>query len=330
MTATCPWCGAPRLGGAKCPKCGAIYAKAEALQSGADPAQVPEHGELEVAPLADSVVLPPPVRYHSEVLKPETPPWSGEIEDLDLEWKLRLGAIPLALLLAALFHASAIGHFLQHTFLSMMVHEIGHAVTAWWCGYFALPMLWQTWIATHRSLLIPLGIAVANGYLVVLGVRSRSYALAAAGAVSALLQVIGTLILARSTAQALITFGGDAGALLLGTALMATFFFGRETQIYQGWLRWGFLVIGAAAFVDTFATWWAARSNYDAIPFGEIEGVGRSDPSKLIDIYGWTTRAMIHRYVALGLSCAVALAALWSFGVRQAWNEAAQLRRTRG
>ena len=41
-----------------------------------------------------------------------------------------------------------------------------------------------------------------------------------------------------------ITYGGDGGAM-----------------------RWALLSIGAAAFVDTFATWWAARSDTDAIPF---------------------------------------------------------------
>jgi hypothetical protein len=94
--------------------------------------------------------------------------------------------------------------------------------------------------------------------------------------------------------------------MVLGTALMATFFCGRDTQVNKGGLRWGFLVIGSAGFVDAFGTWWAARTNVDAIPFGANEGVGLSDPSKLMDVYGWSL---------------IVLAAVWGVGVRQVRRE---------
>jgi hypothetical protein len=116
--------------------------------------------------------------------------------------------------------------------------------------------------------------------------------------------------------------------MVLGTALMATFFCGRDTQIYKGRLRWGFLVIGSAAFVDAFATWWAARTDVDAIPFGASEGMGLSDPSKLVEVYGWATRAMVARYLALGAVCLIALALLWGLGARRARREVLEAGRT--
>jgi len=91
-------------------------------------------------------------------------------------------------------------------------------------------------------------------------------------------------------------------------------------------LRWGLLVIGAAAFVDTFATWWTARRDDDVIPFGEIEGVGLSDPSQLTDVYGWTVRALIARYVALGLLCLMTLTLTWLWGIWRARRELADAR----
>ena len=48
------------------------------------------------------------------------------VDDDPVEWKLRAGAIPGALLVALAFHAWPTGHFLQRTFLSMIVHEVGH------------------------------------------------------------------------------------------------------------------------------------------------------------------------------------------------------------
>src|SRR5205823_1169102 len=149
-------------------------------------------------------------------------------------------AIPGALGVALAFHAWPTGHWLQRTFLSMIVHELGHAITAWWCGFAALPTVWKTLIPDERGVIVPLALAA-------------------------------------------------------------------------GGLRWGLLAIGAAAYVDTFATWWAARSDLGAIPLGEIEGVGLSDPSKLIEDYGWKTHQMVSRYVTLGVTCLIVLTAVYAW-----------------
>jgi hypothetical protein len=112
-------------------------------------------------------------------------------------------------------------------------------------------------------------------------------------------------------------FGGDAGCMVLGTLLMATLYVRRGHVLHRGWLRWGFLVIGSAAFCDAYATWWAARKNFDTIPFGENEGSGPSDPSRLVGDYGWATGDMVHRYVLLGALCLAVLAALYVLGLRR-------------
>ena len=232
---------------------------------------------------------------------------------MGVEWKLRAVAIPAAIGIAIAFHASGTGHFLQRTFLSMMVHELGHAVTAWWCGFAALPTLWKTMIPETRSVLVPLVLVAGEALLVYWGWTTRRRAAIAAGIALAALQLAGTLGTGPHHAHAAITFGGDAGAMVLGTLLMLTFFAPAESRLRTNHLRWGFLVIGAAALVDTFSTWWAARSDTDVIPFGEIEGVGLSDPSKLSEDYGWTTEQIVHRYVTVGVACCIVLALAWAY-----------------
>lgn len=226
-------------------------------------------------------------------------------DDGPAEWKLRAAAIPGALLVALAFHAWPTGHFLQRTFLSMMVHEVGHAVTAWWCGFGALPGLWKTLVPEARGAVWLLVAALEVG-LIALGWKAQRLALVIAGVALAAVQLY-AMNLSTESAQAWISFGGDGGAMILGTLLMMGFF---VPKLREHGLRWGLLVIGAAAFVDTFATWWAARTDTDAIPFGEIEGVGLSDPSKLHDVFGWSTNEIVHRYVSLGITCLVALAAV--------------------
>lgn len=142
------------------------------------------------------------------------------------------------------------------------------------------------------------------------------------GGVILLLQLVGTLGIKEHSAQMLIVFGGDGLGMILATLLMASFFFGKETNLYQGSLRWGFVAIGAAAFVDIFSVWWATRSDKGRIPFGEQEGTGLSDATKLVDDYGWTIDQLVSRHVTVGVLCLAALAAVYGWDVWRAWQEA--------
>lgn len=81
------------------------------------------------------------------------------------EWKLRAASVPTAIVLALMFHSCDAGHFAQRTALTMPLHELGHAVTAWWCGFAAIPTLWKTLIPETRSLFVSLLVAGANAYL---------------------------------------------------------------------------------------------------------------------------------------------------------------------
>lgn len=231
------------------------------------------------------------------------------------EWKVRAIAIPAALALAIAFHAWPTGHFLQRTFLSMMVHELGHAVTAWWSGFGAIPTVWKTLIPDARGIVAPILLATGLVALFTAGWRLSRLPWMAAAVALGVLQYVGSVARTPDQAHELITFGGDAGAMILGTLLMMTFFAGPESRLRTNHLRWGFLVIGAAALVDTLATWWTARTDPDVIPFGEIEGVGLSDPSKLDEVWGWTVHQLVHRYTLIGELCVLALAAVWAWGV---------------
>jgi membrane-bound metal-dependent hydrolase YbcI (DUF457 family) len=132
------------------------------------------------------------------------------------------------------------------------------------------------------------------------------------------LAAIGTLGVKAKTADMLIVFGGDGMGMVLATLLMASFFFGKETQLYRGSLRWGFIAIGAAAFVDLFTVWIAARRDYGRIPLGEQEGGLLSDATRLIDDHNWSADQLVSRYFTLGVLCLLAIAAVYAWGVWQA------------
>lgn len=242
------------------------------------------------------------------------------VSDMELEFKFCVAAIPLALICAMLFHASGLGAMLQRMFLTMPVHELGHAVTGWFCGFTAIPTLWKTLIPDTRGFIAPVILAGAFGYLMFRAWQVHNQPLLFTGAALLAVQVAGTFIIKVDTAQMLITFGGDGMGMIIATLLMASFFFGKDTQLYKGSLRWGFVVIGAAAFIDIYATWWKSRRDESAIPYGTMDGMA-SDSMKLVESYGWSLQALVNRYVLLGLCCLAVLAAVYAWGVWRAKAE---------
>ncbi|HEX9397847.1 MAG TPA: hypothetical protein VF943_14030 [Burkholderiales bacterium] len=298
MAATCPWCQAPRDAGPSCPKCGANYAKAE---------QIKAKGRAQVEKPAAA-----PAPFAAAIVGIDDRP----VEDPALELKFCIAAIPAAMLLALAFHFLTPG--LQRIVFGMPVHELGHAVSAWFTGFWAIPTLWKTLIPDERGFLAPILLAGAIAWMMFRAGRAGKTYLVAIGVVLLVLQGLGTLWIRESTAIAIYTFGGDGAGMVLAAALMASFFFGKRSQLYQGSLRWGFLAIGAAAFTDMFATWWKALYDRGAIPIGEIEGVGLSDAARLLGEHFWTPDALVRRYVTVGVLCLVALAAVYAWGVWRA------------
>ncbi|QRK04454.1 hypothetical protein JQX13_29860 [Archangium violaceum] len=316
----CPRCGEPRILAPECPRCGVLYAKAEARAAQLATRSAPSAPALEEEPQA-LAAFPLSEPERPPHLPPESSAWGGELEEARLELRLRQFALPVALVVAWLLVKSPLWGRLLRIFLSMWIHELGHAVTAWFCGFPSIPGPWVTRTGEVRSTFVFLVLAVLLGGLAFRGYLLRSRLLMIAGATGLVLQFVGTVVLAPSKARMLITFGGDGGCLVLGSLLMTTLYAPRDSALRRGWLHWGYLTIGAAAFMDAFEEWWAARTDFERIPFGEMEGVGLSDPSKLVDVYHWGELELIHRYNGLGLACLAALAVVYGVGLYRARAE---------
>ena len=193
----CPKCGfAQDQDPAECPRCGVVFAKflhAEAHAVSPLPGPVPSAANLEQV--------------------------RADGDELRRELRARVLAFPCALLGACMAVKTAPG--LVRIF-TMWVHESGHAVSAWMCGYGAWPGPWITPIGSERSIALT-GLLVA---LLGFGTfRARQYARwfwVVVATVVLLLTLCCTLFLSAGKAQQLIIFGGDGGCLVLGTALMLT------------------------------------------------------------------------------------------------------------
>jgi hypothetical protein len=228
------------------------------------------------------------------------------------EFKYRMLALPLALLVARLVAGTSLR--VAAGMLAMVLHESGHAITAWLAGHWAVPLLWVTMHGEERSWSIVLLLAAAIVFGGFLAWKMEKWGwVCAAGA----LLVLQLNILSAHHDEALIVFGGDGGAMVLATILMATFYAPRESALYKNWgLRWGLLAIGALTFMHVYRLWSGPIEN---IPFGEIEGVNLSDPSLLTQMYGWTLAQLIDRYLLLAKVCFVVLFGLYVWGLVSAY-----------
>jgi hypothetical protein len=233
--------------------------------------------------------------------------------DARRELKYRILALPLALIVARLVAATGLN--LAASMLAMVLHESGHAITAWFTGRWAVPMLWVTMHGETRSWWIVLALTAAIIFGGFQAWRARRWGWVCAAGAALILQ----LIFLRLPAGALIVFGGDAGAMVLGTILMATFYAPRESALYKSWgLRWGLLMIGSLSFMHVFLLW---SGPWENIPFGEIEGVNLSDPSLLTEMYGWPVTQLVDRYVRLGRVCLVTMLVVYVWGLVSAYLE---------
>jgi len=264
----------------ECLRCGIIFRK-----------YVPEPKVIEVAPLTveEEAMLQARQEDRQELI-------------------LRMFALPATLLLArgaVYLSPSAV------RMLSMWLHEFGHAITAWLCGFSAMPGPWFTSVDPDRSratTVLFVGLIGFGGFRA--WQKDRWFWIGAGAAVLIVLLVC-TVGLYSDQAHQLIIFGGDAGCFVLGSLLMVTFYSRRDHAFCRNGLRWGFLVIGALSFMDVWAIWSGGLQN---VPFGENEN-GMSDPSVLTELYGWKVQVLIARYYKLAVVCLMALAVVYAGGL---------------
>jgi len=304
MGAACAWCEAPRVSGAVCPQCGADYAKAEAIRKTGKASVAPEAGQQsrDVQNTAD--------------IEPDAP--AIPVQDPAWEKALCLFALPGMLLFALLVQVTGFLAGMQRIFFAMPVHEFGHAVTGWLCGFNSIPTLWKTITPEDRgylsSILLIIGFVAIARY----GLKHKQTAWLAGIGIALLVQGYCTLAITESKADMFITIGGDLVGMILATLLMGIFYVGKDTQLYKGSLRWGFLGIGAAAFMNIYAPWW--KKNISEIGYGLTGGIP-TDSWKMINIHLWQWESLFNIHIGVGIACLVFLAVVYALGLKQvnAW-----------
>lgn len=297
MTSLCAWCESPKQSGPICPDCGADYAKAEAIKS---KGKADSFLDTSLNPVDE-------IQFDTnDVLIP--------VKDPALENIICLLALPCMLGFALFVQVTGFLSGIQRIFFAMPVHELGHAMSGWLCGFNSIPTLWKTLTPENRgyisSLLLIIGLIALARY----ALKTKKAAWLIPVLIILLIQVYGTLIIPLNKADMFITMGGDAMGLILATILMAIFYVGKETQLYKGALRWGFLGIGAAAFMNMLIPWW--NKDISAIGYGLTGGIP-TDSWKMINIHLWDWSSLFNVHITIGIICLLALTVIYILGIIQ-------------
>jgi hypothetical protein len=246
----------------------------------------------------------------AKVLRAAVERTRAERQALRGELRARVLALPCALLGAWAAVKTSPG--LVRIF-TMWVHESGHAVVAWLCGYTAWPGPWITPVGGERNFALTATMVGLLGFGAFRAWQRERWFWVVLAAAVLLLTLCCTLLLREGQARQLITFGGDGGCFVLGSVLMLAMYARADHPFRSEHLRWALLILGALAFMDAYLVW---SGPFDHLPFGEDEH-GLSDPAVLAEEFGWSVLLLVDRYLELARACFVVLVAAYAAGMAQ-------------
>lgn len=191
-------------------------------------------------------------------------------------------------------------------FISMWVHEFGHATIAWLSGYRAMVTFAGTIISFDRSLFVYFGILTLIGLTFYSGWKEQKKITMIICIILVIIQFILTWKTSYSTYQMLLYFGGIGGEFYLSTVLIIAFYWRLPAKFYWEFWRFFALIIGATTFWGNFTKWHRISKGKADIPWGTFWG-GRGDSGGDLNILnnevGWSETQIINIYNTLGFIC---------------------------
>lgn len=247
-------------------------------------------------------LFPPIISKHTENLLPtESPSSHANAEGMILRTpRFDLFAIPLAVLLALLVEKfRMLG--LVAWYISMLYHELSHAMMAWLAGFPALPLPFAfTFFNPERSsLVIILFLACwTAGLLYAFNHRSLILGLIFSLLFSA--QCYFSFFTSTDQSHSLVVAGGHGGEIVFGSILIASYHYQLPRKLR--WDFWRFLSLLAGVFVFNQSTIRWTKIYFGWTPISWSSALGNpnhSDLSRLRDFWSWSQIHITNTYFYL-------------------------------
>lgn len=218
-------------------------------------------------------------------------------------------AFPLAFIMCLLLTSIPIfGNLLGYA-ITLILHEIGHAIIFWLRGIFAVPSFGVT-LGTQFSWGFFFSFVLIITIILVLGVLKRRIALVRVGLVIFILLITFTFIIPERIGEQLVNYGGLGGELYLSMGLIILFYYWPSFGVTRAKERYFFLVFGMIAFYTACNTWWQTLFDANAIPMGAIIGpASYGDLNRLQNQFGWSVEFILRVYYVTAFLCLMIIVA---------------------
>lgn len=230
--------------------------------------------------------------------------------------KIILLSLPVCFLIAILANSVGITHLLGWYFITIPIHEMGHALSAWLGGRPALPlgaiipMAGVTMIAQERSLAFRVFEVLILSYLGSKAIYKKNQVWVFLISLYVFGFALMNLLVSESQLGMIITMGGVAGEFVLSTFMVISFYYDLGKSIRWDFFRFFILLAGSFGFTSTAMLWDKIARGSANLPLGSfLNGPGdeSGDIDKLIMTYGWMPRGVVGFFQSLSLICLVVI-----------------------
>jgi hypothetical protein len=203
-------------------------------------------------------------------------------------------------------------------------HEVGHAIVAWFSGHQAtpLPFGWTN-VNPERSFFVYCCFLTLLGIIGWMGWKENKRAVVGVTGVLAFVQFCMTWLMNRDMFEMLLAFGGLGGELYISAALIVTFYFPLPDRWRWDFWRYPIGILAASTFTDNFARWHSIKRGTQDIPWGSLfggEDDAGGDMNRLSGDYGWSDHQIIQTYSVVGITCLVAMLAIYGVMLLRQFN----------
>lgn len=284
-THPCPKCGYQSLSQTECLKCGIVFDRYNNLG-------IQRVQRLDTESTSDALNV------------------EADVHPIFNHFKVNVASLPVGFVVAFLLQKIWVFHYLSILFCIIPLHEMGHAVTAWMLGRFAIPLgaivptAGMTIIGYEKHVWVHLVYFSFFGFLAYKAWKHKLPFLIGTAAFF----IFGSMYLQSKFPDSMtmqwFSFGGIAGEFILSAILILSFYHPSFKKIRWDFIRYPFFMMGCMAFVNACESWFLIKNKLATMPFGSAisaDGSGDSngDLNKLI-ANGWSEDLIIERYLTIG------------------------------
>jgi hypothetical protein len=201
---------------------------------------------------------------------------------------------------------------------SVYMHELGHASSAMFSGYAALPLPLFTFWTTTPSLFAKCMVFLLCALMVFQGWRYKSNLWIVLGIVMILIQIKMTTSPWHRQEMIMIA-GGCGGEIVFGTLFSLLWFYEMPRVARWDFWRFIFLPIGLYSLWSSSLMWHAAVGDSSLIPWGSIVG-GDGDMDRLVRDFGWKPVELASMYWKMCRYSWILIGIHYAFGIYKITN----------